>query len=111
MLHDAAARHRFVPFGSKCQRHQQEQRQQHEAPPHKVDFRIIRMNSSSLTSPSSSLSASLIISISSSSDMVSPSSFATAFRSSKDILPLGPLKSRKAFCICSLESFSLIFAP
>ena len=73
--------------------------------------RMMRRNSSSLISPSPSLSASSIISWSSSSVMFSPSSFATRFRFRNEILPVSSSsKSRKAFRISSRLSFSLIFA-
>merc|ERR1711920_967937 len=68
-------------------------------------FFIIRRNSSSLTSPSPSRSASSIISCNSSSVIRSPSSFATRFRFLKEILPVSSSsKSRKAFKISSLGS-------
>jgi hypothetical protein len=69
---------------------------------------MIRMNSSSEISPSPSRSASSIISASSSSVMVSPSSFATRLRFRKEILPFSSSsKRRKALEISSLLSFSL----
>mmetsp|Transcript_20203 Transcript_20203/g.24493 ORF Transcript_20203/g.24493 Transcript_20203/m.24493 type:complete len:202 (-) Transcript_20203:109-714(-) len=72
---------------------------------------MMRRNSSSLISPSPSLSASSIISCNSSSDMFSPSSFATRFRFLNVIFPVSSSsKSLNAFSISSLESFSPIFA-
>merc|ERR1712137_238222 len=73
-------------------------------------FFMIRKNSSSLTSPSPSLSASSIISWSSSSVMRSPSSLATRLRFLKEIFPVSSSsKSLKAFNISSLGSRLRIF--
>ena len=70
---------------------------------------MIRMNSYSLIYPSPSLSASSIISCSSSSVIVSPNYLETLFRFLSEILPvLSSSKSLKAFKISSLGSLSLI---
>mmetsp|Transcript_24787 Transcript_24787/g.62918 ORF Transcript_24787/g.62918 Transcript_24787/m.62918 type:complete len:215 (-) Transcript_24787:56-700(-) len=70
---------------------------------------MMRRNSSSLTSPSPSMSALLIISCSSSSVMFSPSSRATRLRLRKEILPVSSSsKSLKTRRISSGESRSPI---
>ena len=75
----------------------------------KFVFFIILMNSSSLIYPSPSLSASSIISWSSSSVMVSPNYLATLLRFFKETFPvLSSSKSLKALRISSLGSLSLI---
>merc|ERR1711912_142926 len=71
----------------------------------KFVFFMMRRNSSSLTSPSPSRSASSIISWSSSSVMRSPSSLATRLRFLNEILPVSSSSNRrKAFKISSLGS-------
>ena len=76
----------------------------------KLVLRMIRMNSSSLISPSPSRSASSIISYISSSVMFSPSSLATRFKFLKEILPVSSSSNRrKAFIISSRGSLSAIF--
>ena len=73
-------------------------------------FFMIRINSSSLISPSPSRSASSIIYCNSSSFIVSPSSRATRFKFFREILPvLSSSKSQKALRISSLGSRSEIF--
>ena len=75
----------------------------------KLVFFMILMNSSSLISPSPSLSASSIISCNYSSVMVSPNYLATRLRFFNDTFPvLSSSKSLKAFRISSLGSLSLI---
>ncbi len=75
----------------------------------KFVFFIILINSSSLIYPSPSLSASSIISWSSSSAMVSPNSLATLFKFFREIFPvLSSSKSLKALRISYLGSLSLI---
>ena len=73
-------------------------------------FFIMRMNYSSLISPSPSLSASSIISCNSSSVIVSPNSRATLFKFLRLTLPvLSSSKRRNAFRIYSRGSRSAIF--
>ena len=68
---------------------------------------MILMNSSSLISPSPSLSASSIISCNSSSVIVSPSSLATLLKFLRLIFPVSSSsKSLKAFLISSRGSLS-----
>ena len=72
-------------------------------------FFMIRMNSSSLISPSPSRSASSIISCSYSSAIVSPNSRATLFKFLREILPVeSSSKSLNALRIYSLGSLSAI---
>ena len=72
---------------------------------------MMRKNSSSLTSPSPSRSASSIISWSSSSVMFSPNSLATRFKFLKEIFPVSSSSnSRNAFMISSRLSRSPILA-
>merc|ERR1711907_416492 len=58
-------------------------------------FFMMRRNSSSLTSPSPSRSASSIISWSSSSVILSPSSLATRLRFLKEILPVSSSSNKR----------------
>mmetsp|Transcript_54154 Transcript_54154/g.115066 ORF Transcript_54154/g.115066 Transcript_54154/m.115066 type:complete len:211 (+) Transcript_54154:67-699(+) len=78
--------------------------------PNKFVFSMILMNSSWLTSPSPSLSASSIISCNSSSEMLSPSSIATLFKLRNEIFPVSSSSNkRNALMISSRESLSPIF--
>merc|ERR1711862_432764 len=81
--------------GHKAQSLRTSQRLGSRAAQKRFVFFMMRRNSSSLTSPSPSRSASSIISCSSSSVILSPSSLAPMFKFLKEILPVSSSSNKR----------------